>query len=57
MEGKLKNGDIIKCHDADEMIELMTELARQNVETDFMYEHNGVKGHYLIVTKVSRRFS
>lgn len=34
----LKNGDTIKCHDKDELIELMNELARVGIETDFNYD-------------------
>lgn len=57
MEGRLKKGDTIKCADADDMIEMMTELARQNIETDFMYEKDGEKGYWLIVTKSKRRWT
>lgn len=45
-------GDIIRCSDAEEMIDLMTELAQQDIETDFLYEHSGKKGLWLEVLKV-----
>lgn len=48
----LKKGDTIKCHDKEEMINLMYELQKENIETDFIYEKDGVKGLWLIVTNV-----
>ena len=46
-------GDTIKCKDADEMVDLMYELNRECIETDFMYEKDGVKGLWLEVVKVN----
>ena len=51
MRDKIKTGDTIKCHDADDLVEVMTELANKDIETDFLYELDGIKGFYLIVTK------
>ena len=48
----LKVGDTIQCHDKDDAITYMTELAKENIETDFMYEKGGVKGLWLVVKKV-----
>lgn len=48
---RLNKGDTIQCSDPDDMIEVMTDLARQGIETDFVYEKDGVKGYWLIVTK------
>lgn len=48
----MKVGDTIECHDAAEMIDFMYELARAGIETDFMYEKDGKKGFWLIVTGV-----
>jgi hypothetical protein len=31
-----KPGDIIKCHDVDEMIELMQELEKEDIHSDFL---------------------
>lgn len=47
-------GDTIECANADDMIEIMQELAKQGIETDFMYEKKGKRGLWLIVTKVSK---
>ena len=33
---ELRAGDTIKCHDADEAINLMQELAKEGIETDFI---------------------
>ena len=49
----LKVGDTIKCHDKDDLIKTMTEIAKENIETDFVYEKDGVKGLWLVVTKTS----
>lgn len=54
MADKIRTGDTIKCHDVDDLIKTMHELAKNNIETDFLYEKDGVKGHYLIVTKGER---
>lgn len=43
----LNIGDTIKCASADEMIELSTALAKEDIKTDFMYEKDGVKGLWL----------
>ena len=48
---KLKVGDIIKCSNADEMIELSTELAKQDIKTDFVYEKDGVKGLWIEIVE------
>ena len=49
----LQVGDTIQCHDADDMIHIMTELAKENITTDFMYEKDGVKGLWLVVERIT----
>lgn len=51
----LKVGDTIKCHDVDDMIRTITELAKENITTDFMYEKDGVKGLWLVVERIGKR--
>lgn len=34
----LKKGDTIQCADADDAINTMTDLAKNGVETDFLYK-------------------
>lgn len=51
----LKVGDTIKCHDADDMIRTMTELEKENITTDFMYEKDGVKGLWLVVERIRKK--
>ena len=46
-------GDTIKCKDPEEMVNLMYELNREGIETDFMYEKDGVKGLWLEVVKIN----
>lgn len=50
----LKKGDTIQCASADDMITLMTELAKEGVETDFVYKKNGMRGFYLEVIEVKK---
>lgn len=48
----LKKGDTIQCADVDETINTMTDLAKNGVETDFLYKKNGVSGLWLEVLNV-----
>ena len=51
----LKVGDAIKCHDEDDLIETMKDLAEYGIETDFVYEKAGEKGLWLEITKVRKQ--
>lgn len=51
-ERMLKVGDTIQCHDADDMIDYMQALLSEGIDTDFLYEKDGEKGLWLIVTEV-----
>lgn len=46
----MKVGDTIKCYDADDAVEVMTSLETYDIHTDFMYEKDGEKGIWLVVT-------
>lgn len=46
-------GDTIKCRDKDDMVDTMVELAKDGIETDFLYEKDGVKGLWLEVVKTN----
>ena len=48
----LKVGDTIKCADEDDMINTMTDLAKEDIFTYFLYDKDGVKGFWLVVEKV-----
>lgn len=48
----LQVGDTIQCHDADDMIRTMTELEKENITTDFLYEKDGEKGLWLVVERI-----
>lgn len=48
----LKGGDTIKCHNKQEMVNLMVELDKENIETDFLYEKDGQDGLWLEIIKV-----
>lgn len=51
----LQVGDTIKCHDKEEMVDLMTELEKENITTDFMYEKDGEKGLWLVVERIGKK--
>jgi hypothetical protein len=48
----VKVGDTIQCRDKADMVETMYQLQREGIETDFVYEMDGVKGLWLKVVKV-----
>ena len=47
-------GDTIKCSDSDDAIYTMQELAKEGIETDFMYEKDGNQGLWLEVVKIGK---
>ena len=49
----LKVVDTIKYNDKDDLIKTMTELAKCNIVTDFLYEKDGEHGLWLVVTKTA----
>lgn len=51
----LRVGDTIQCHDADDMIRTMTELEKENITTDFMYEKDGKQGLWLVVERIGKK--
>lgn len=51
----LRVGDTIQCHDPNDMICTMTELEKENITTDFMYEKDGIKGLWLVVERIGKK--
>lgn len=51
----MKKGDTIKCHDKEELVEVMCELEKEGYRTDFLYEKDGQKGLWLQITKGIRK--
>jgi hypothetical protein len=49
---KLQVGDKIQCGDTDDVIKTMKDLAKEGVETDFLYEKDGVQDLWLEVKGV-----
>lgn len=47
----IKTGDVIYCHNADDMIHTSKELTNSDIETDFLYEYKGENGYFLEITK------
>lgn len=41
----MKVGDTIKCKDSEDMINVMYDLNRKGIETDFLFEKDGVKAY------------
>lgn len=52
----LKVGATIKCRDKEDMVEIMLELAKEGVETDILWEKDGVRGLWLEVTEVREEY-
>ena len=48
----LKVGDTIKCADKEDCVNTMVNLAKEGIETDFLYEKDGEQGLWLEVIKV-----
>lgn len=48
----LKVGDTIQCHDKDEMVDLFNALQAEDIDSDFLYEKDGEKGLWLIITGI-----
>ncbi len=51
----LNVGDTIKCKDPKDMVDYMYALNREGIETDFLYEKDGVKGLWLEITKIRKK--
>ena len=49
---RYKVGDTIKCATSKEMVDLMMLLAKEGIDTDFLYEKDGEHGLWLEVRKV-----
>lgn len=49
----LNIGDFIKCHDKDEMVDVMESLNESGFDSDFVYEKDGEKGYWLKITDYS----
>jgi hypothetical protein len=49
----LKIGDKIKCQNKDDAVDTMQRLAKEGIETDFIYEQDGRRGIWLEVETIS----
>lgn len=50
MMNELKIGDTIKCHDKYDLIDTFQELQKLDIDSDFIYEKDGEKGFWLVIT-------
>lgn len=50
---QIKVGDTFKCHNKDDCVDYMTELSKRGIVTDFLYEKDGERGLWLVVTKIA----
>ena len=50
----LQVGDTIQCRDREEMLHYMYALQDDGIESEFLYEKNGVKGLWMEITKVGQ---
>ena len=51
----LKIGDVIRCHDKVDAIETHNELARNGIQTDFVFERNGKQGLWLEIKQIGEK--
>ena len=49
----MKVGDTIKCADKEDCVNAIVNLAKEGIETDFLYEKDGKKGLWLEVIIVN----
>lgn len=49
---RLQIGDTIKCRDSEDMVDTDQELVRGGYETEFLYEMNGNKGYWIVITGI-----
>lgn len=49
---ELSVGDMIRCADAEDMVNTMKDLQEEGIDTEFEYERNGEEGLWLVVTKI-----
>lgn len=47
-------GDTIKCNDADDIIETMSKLLKDGIESEFLYEKDGIKGLWLKIVALRK---
>lgn len=50
---ELKVGDTIKCKDKYDAVSTMEQLAKEGIETDFLFMKDGQKGLWLRVEEVN----
>ena len=50
----LKVGDTIKCASKEACLRTHDDLQKNGIQTDFMYEKDGVKGLWLVVIKIEK---
>ena len=48
----LKVGDTIKCASKEDCLRTHDDLQKNGIQTDFMYEKDGVKGLWLVVERI-----
>lgn len=51
---QLRIGDTIQCRDADDAADTMIELAKADIETDFLFEKDGQQGLWLVVKNIKK---
>lgn len=50
----LSVGDTMKCANKEDLLNTHNDLAENGIQTDFMYEKDGVKGLWLEVMKIEK---
>ena len=45
----LQPGDMIKCHDKDDMLSVNEELRIAGYRTEFVYKQDGMPGYWILI--------
>ncbi len=45
-------GDTIKCANTDDCVNVMMELQKEGITTDFLYEKDGQQGLWLVIERL-----
>ena len=53
---RLQKGDVVKCRDLNEMLNMDKFLAHDGYSTDYKFRHNGEKVFWLVIDSDERKW-
>lgn len=51
----LKKGDTIQCADPENLARAFMEFSKADIDVDFLYQKDGIKGYWLEVLKDEKK--